>query len=150
MENVDQENLGQGMRDFLEQFVRYANTGDVNGTVALFADVFLKADADGAHPVPSTALRMAIPQRRKMFEGSGYGATTLTSAKETQLDDRYVLLQTEWLMKFDGKRGSGEDLRLRSTFVVHRADEGTKIVLYLNHEEPAPVLQGRGSVVGEV
>jgi hypothetical protein len=144
------DNFGKGMRDFLERFERNANSGDVDDVVAQFADVFLKADPGGTHAVSSSALRMAIPQRRKMFEGSGYGATTLTSAKETQLDDRYVLLQTEWLMKFDGKRGSGEDLRLRSTFVVHRADEGAKIVLYLNHEEPAPVLQGRGSGVGEV
>lgn len=143
------ENLDQEMRDFLGRFERNANSGDVDDVVAQFADVFLKADPDGAHPVPSTALRMAIPQRRKMFEGSGYGATTLTSVKETQLDDRYVLLQTEWLMKFEGQSGRGEDLKLRSTFLVHCADEGTKIVLYLNHEEPEPVLRGRGSGVGE-
>jgi hypothetical protein len=143
------EKLDQGMRDFLERFERNANSGDVDGTVAQFADVFLKADPGGTQPVPSSALRIAIPQRRKMFEGSGYGATTLASVKQTQLDDRYVLLQTEWLMKFEGQSGRGEDLKLRSTFLVHRADEGAKIVLYLNHEELTQVLRGRGSGIGE-
>src|SRR5271154_1791873 len=142
------ENLDQEMRDFLERFERNANSGDVDDVVAQFADVFLKADQSGAHLVPSSALRMAIPQRKKMFEGSGYGATTLVSVKETRLDDRYVLLQTEWLMKFDGKSGQGEDLTLRSTFLVHRTAEGAKIVLYLSHEEFTTVLRG-GSGVGE-
>jgi len=135
------ENFGQGMRDFLERFERNANSGDADEVVAQFADVFLKADPGGAHAVPSSALRMAIPQRKKMFEGSGYGATTLASVKETRLDDRYVLLQTEWLMKFEGKSGQGEDLTLRSTFLVHRTTEGPKIVLYLSHEEPPSFLR---------
>ncbi|WP_353064883.1 hypothetical protein RBB77_03865 [Tunturibacter psychrotolerans] len=143
------ENFGKGMRDFLERFERNANSGDVDDVVAQFADVFLKADPGGTHPVSSSALRMAIPQRKKMFESSGYGATTLASVKETKLDDRYVLLQTEWLMRFEGKSGTGEDLTLRTTFLVHCSDEGAKIVLYLSHEEPTPVLRGRGSGVGE-
>jgi hypothetical protein len=138
MKNFDQE-----MQGFLERFERNANSGDVDDVVAQFADVFLRADPSGAHPVPSSALRMAIPQRKKMFESSGYGASTLASAKETRLDDRYVLLQTEWLMKFEGKSGTGEDLTLRTTFLVHRGGEGAKIVLYLSHEEPAPVLRGK-------
>jgi hypothetical protein len=137
------ENLDQEIRNFLEQFERNANSGDVDGVVAQFADVFLKADPGGTQPVPSSALRMAIPQRKKMFESSGYGATTLASVKNTQLDDQYVFLQTEWLMKFDGKSGPGEDLRLRSTFLVHRADEGAKIVLYLSHEELTQVSTGQ-------
>jgi hypothetical protein len=143
------ENFGTGMRDFLERFERNANSGDVDELVAQFADVFLKADPGGTHAVPSSTLRMAIPQRKKMFESSGYGATKLASVKEMQLDDRYMLLQTEWLMKFEGKSGPGEDLTLRTTFLVYCADEGAKIVLYLSHEELTQILRGRGSGVGE-
>jgi hypothetical protein len=122
---------------FLASFERNANSGDAVEVAAQFADTFMAADASGARAVPSSALLRAIPERRKMFEQLGSSVTTLASVEEMRLDDRYVLLKMEWLMKFES--GSRE-VTLRSTFVVHRSDEGWKVVFYLNHEDLAAVL----------
>src|ERR1700722_4647249 len=96
MNNFDEE-----VEIFLNQFEVNSNVGDAEEAVKQFADVFMAADPGGARAVPSSALMMAIPQRKKLFESVGSSVTTLVSVEQTALDDRYVLLRTEWLVKFD-------------------------------------------------
>ncbi|MBB5340467.1 hypothetical protein [Tunturiibacter gelidoferens] len=141
MKNIEKE-----VEDFLKRFQINANVGSAEEIVEQFADVFMSADPSGARAVPSSKLLMAIPQRKKLFEGVGGGATALVSVEQTRLDDRYVLLKTEWLMKLDRGSGPGEDLTLRSTFVLYRSDDGLKIVFYLNHEDLMSLLRERGSL----
>ncbi|WP_353073055.1 hypothetical protein [Tunturiibacter gelidiferens] len=141
MKNIDKE-----VEDFLKRFQINANVGSAEEIVEQFADVFMSADPSGARAVPSSKLLMAIPLRRKLFEGVGGGATALASVEQTRLDDRYVLLKTEWLMKLDRGSGPGDGLTLRSTFVLYRSDDGLKIVFYLNHEDLTSLLRERGSL----
>jgi hypothetical protein len=142
------KNLDKDVEDFLKRFEINANAGSAEETVEQFADVFMAADPSGVRAVPSSKLLMAIPQRKKLFEGVGGGATALTSVEQTRLDDRYVLLKTEWLMKLDRGGGPGEALTLRSTLVLYRSDDGLKIVFYLNHEDLMSLLRERISATG--
>jgi hypothetical protein len=136
MNNFDEE-----VEIFLNQFEANSNIGNAEEAVKQFADVFMAADPGGAKAVPSSVLMMAIPQRKKLFESVGGSVTTLASVEQTALDDRYVLLRTEWLVKFDQ---GVEELTLRSTFLVHRSDDGLKIVLYLSHQDLMSVLREKG------
>ena len=138
------ENLSEEVRVFLEKYEANSNVGSPEEIVMQFADVFMAADPGGARAVPSSVLLMAIPQRRKLFESVGSSVSTLASVEQTRLDDRYVLLKTEWLVKFDRGSGRSEDLTLRSTFVLYRSDDGIRIVLYLHHQDLMSVLRERG------
>src|SRR5271154_5717378 len=97
----EMEFIDDGTREevsaFLARFERNANSGDAGEVAAQFADTFMAADASGARAVPSSVLLRAIPERRGMFERLGSSVTTLASVDEMRLDDRYVLLKTEWL-----------------------------------------------------
>jgi hypothetical protein len=143
MKNFDTE-----VEDFLKGFEINANVGSAEEIMEQFADVFMAADPSGTRAVPSSKLLMAIPQRKKLFESVGLGATALASVEQTMLNDRYVLLKTEWLMKLDRGSGPGEDLILRSTFVLYRSNDGLKIVFYLNHEDLASLLREGISAAG--
>jgi hypothetical protein len=143
------EDLSEEVRVFLEEFEANANVGSPEEVVTQFADVIMVADPSGARAVPSSVLLMAIPQRRKLFESVGRSITTLASVKETRLDDRYVLLKTEWLVKFGRGDGRGEELILRSTFVLSRSDDGLKVVFYLSHEDLMSVLRGKGLLLSD-
>jgi hypothetical protein len=132
------------VEDFLKRYEVNSNVGDAEEVIKQFADVFMTADPGGTRAVPSSVLLMAIPQRKKLFESVKSSVTTLASVKQTRLDERYVLLETEWLVKFDRGRGHCEDLTLRSTLVVYRSDDGMKIVFYLNHEDLTSVLRKKG------
>jgi hypothetical protein len=144
MKNFDKET-----ENFLKLYEANANVGSPEEIVTQFADVIMAADPSGARAVPSSVLLMAIPQRRKLFAGVGSSVTTLASVKETRLDDRYVLLKTQWLVKFDRGSGRSEELILRSTFVLYRSDDGLKVVFYLSHEDLMSVLRGKGLLLSD-
>jgi hypothetical protein len=137
------DDFSKEVEGFLKRYEVNSNVGDAGEVVKQFADVFMAADPGGARAVPSSVLLMAIPQRKKLFESVKSSVTTLASVKQTRLDERYVLLETEWLVKFDRGRGT-EDLTLRSTFVVYRSDDGMRIVFYLNREDLTSVLRKKG------
>jgi hypothetical protein len=138
------DDFSKEVEGFLKRYEVNSNVGDAEEVVKQFADVFMAADPGGARAVPSSVLLMAIPHRKKLFEGVKSSVTTLASVKQTRLGERYVLLETEWLVKFDRGRGHCEDLPLRSTFVVYRSDDGIRIVFYLNHEDLTSVLRRKG------
>jgi hypothetical protein len=141
---AEMDDFNKEVEGFLKRYEANTNVGDAEEVVKQFADVFMAADSGGARAVPSSVLLMAIPQRRKLFESVESSVTTLASAKQTRLDERYVLLETEWLVKFDRGSGRCEDLTLRSTFVMYRSDDGMRIVFYLSHEDLASVLRKKG------
>ena len=138
------DDFNEEVEGFLKKYEINSNVGDAEEVVKQFADVFMAADRGGARAVPSSVLLMAIPQRRKLFESVESCVTTLASVKQTRLDEGYVLLETEWLVKFDRGRGRCEDLTLRSTFVVYRSDDGMRIVFYLSHQDLTSVLRKKG------
>jgi hypothetical protein len=144
------ENLSEEVRVFLEKYEANANAGSADEIVTQFADVFMAADPSGARAVPSSVLLMAIPQRRELFERVGSSVTTLASVKQTRLDERYVLLETEWLVKFERAGGLNEELSLRSAFVVHRSGDGLKVVFYLSYEDLTEVLRDRGLLLSDI
>jgi len=92
---------------------------------------------------------VAIPQRKRLFESLGSSITTLASVEQTRLDDRYALLKTQWLVQVDRGSGRKEEVILRSTFVVHRSDDGLKVVFYLSHEDFMSVLRERGLLLSD-
>jgi len=144
MENFDRE-----IEDFLKRYEVNANVGRAEETVEQFADVFMMADPGGVRAVPSSALLVAIPQRKRLFESLGSSITTLASVEQTRLDDRYALLKTQWLVQVDRGSGRKEEVILRSTFVVHRSDDGLKVVFYLSHEDFMSVLRERGLLLSD-
>ena len=133
---------GGDLEQFFKEYERYANLGDVEGTVSLFAEVFLAADPAGARAVTAAQLGAGVSQRKRLFESLGSRSTELISLEEKTLDDRYVLATTKWKVGFD--REETKELMLESSFVVHRSEAGPRIVFYLAHESFMDVLKERG------
>ncbi|HEY6374111.1 MAG TPA: hypothetical protein VIX90_01165, partial [Edaphobacter sp.] len=105
-----------------------------------FAEVFMAADSAGGRAVSAADLPKTVALKRKLMEGAGSHRTKLTFIEERPLDDRYVLVETKWVMEFETR----EEIALLSTFIVHRAESGLKIVFYLAHQDLMAVLKERG------
>jgi hypothetical protein len=131
------------VEQFFSEYERYANEGDAAGTASQFTEFFMAADPAGARAVPAKALLAAVPQRRKLTEEAGNHRTKLLSVEEKELGDRYVLVETEWLMEF-GPDKPVKGIGLRSTFIVYRSEGGLKIVFYLAHQNLMEVLMESG------
>jgi hypothetical protein len=137
--------ISRDVEELFREYEGYAN-GDGGGDEASrqFAEIFMVADSEGGRMVPAAVLTKAVAMKRKMLEGAGSHRTRLVSLEERPLGDWYVLVETEWVMEFE----AGEEVGLRSTFILFRSDDGLRIVFYLAHQDLVGVLRERGILVG--
>ncbi|MBB5781625.1 hypothetical protein [Nonomuraea jabiensis] len=120
------------LRRFFDVFAQASGSLDVDTLTGCFAEVFLAGDAGGARPVPRPAFLRALPRRAQMFADAGIGPAALDTLTHQQLDDRYVLVRTEWTAP---RTAGGEPVHLSSSYLLHRdADDTYRIVAYLNHQ----------------
>jgi len=137
--------ISRDVGELFREYEGYANGGggEEEGS-RQFAEVFMAADSEGGRVVSAAVLTKAVAVKRKMLEGAGKYRTKLVSLEERPLGDRYVLVETEWVMEFE----TGEKVGLRSTFILFRGEGGLKIVFYLAHQDLVGVLRERGILVG--
>jgi hypothetical protein len=136
--------INRDVEELFREYEEYANGGGVEDASRQFAEVFMAADSEGGRVVPAAVLTKAVAVKRKMLEGAGNHRTKLASLEERPLGDWYVLVETDWVMEFE----TGEEVELRSTFILFRGEGGLKIVFYLAHQDLMGVLRERGILVG--
>jgi hypothetical protein len=68
-----------------------------------------------------------------LFETVGVTAVRRIAASQLDLDERHLLVTTDW----DAERPGRPGLRLESTFLLRREDDGLHILAYLNHRDIA-------------
>jgi hypothetical protein len=130
------------MERFFKEYERFANSADPGGITSLFSAEFMFGDPAGVRVVPTEGMAMAVAKRKRLFEGLGSRETRMVSLKTMELNDQYVLAEAEWAVEF--AREDVREIRLRSWFVVQRAEEGPRIVFYLADENVMDVLRARG------
>jgi hypothetical protein len=136
--------ISRDVEELFREYERYANGDGGEEASRQFAEVFMAADSEGGRMVPAAALSKVVAMKRKMLEGAGSHRTRLVSLEERPLGDWYVLVETEWVMEFE----TGEEVKLRSTFILYRSEGGLRIVFYLAHQDLVGVLRERGILAG--
>lgn len=105
-----------------------------------FADQFVTTDPNRTAVVSRDLLVASLPQRRQMFARAGVGPARHVRSAQLDLDERHLLLTTEW----DAPRPGAQPLRLESTFLLRREPDGPRILAYLNHKDIAAELAQLG------
>jgi hypothetical protein len=119
------------LSEFFETFSRASDTLDADALATCFEEVFLAADATGARAVSRPLFLQALPMRQQMAEVAGIGSAVLSSLTHQELDEHYVLARTEWTAP---STTGGDAVRLCSSFLLRRDDDGLRIVCYLTHQ----------------
>jgi hypothetical protein len=132
------------IQTFFEDFERNSNSGEMRALISQFADSFMVAGPRGTQTVDTATFALALPKRRKLFDDLGCHSTVLLSLQETRLDGRYVMVETQWGMKFGHGEASVEDIVVGSTFIVNTVDNQLKIVFYLSHQDIMTTLKDKG------
>jgi Domain of unknown function (DUF4440) len=122
--------LDEQVRSFFDAFTAASDALDLDALGELFDDTFLAADPDGARPVPRQLFLQALPRRAELFAAAGITRVVLTDLAHEPLDDTYVLARTGWR----AERPSAP-VRLSSSFLLRRAGDRLRVVLYLNHQD---------------
>ena len=135
--------ISDDVRRFFTEFERTSNELDPAASAGQFADNFLSADPNRVVVVPKAAFLAALPQRIRLFESMGRTGTRLVSIHETALDERHVLVDTQWTAHLVDPAGRSDNLPLSSVFILRRENAGLRIVFYLNRQDIASVIQAR-------
>jgi len=130
------------IRDFVTAFAA-ASDRDPAASAALFCDDFLSLDPTSVRPVTAQQLAATLPRRVEMFASIGAQGTELVEFSEQPIDDQHTLLRTAWRVRFADAHA--EPLTLRSSYLLHRDENGWRIAVYLNHADIVAVIQDRQS-----
>lgn len=122
---------------FLTNYEKFGDTPGA-GAATPFAEQFIATDPQQATVVSPEMLIASLPARRKMFEQAGIGKIRRVGAAQLDLDAHHSLVNTEW----EADRWGGDPLRLESTFLLRRAADGPRILVYLNHHDITALLAG--------
>jgi len=128
------DRLSPDVRAFFRRFERASEDLDREALTSLFCDVFMSLDASSAAAVSPQALLAALPRRKQLFEAIGSDGLELADISETPLDDLHTLVRTSWNLRMRNQ-APREPVCLRSTFILRKADQSWRIVLYLNHQD---------------
>jgi hypothetical protein len=137
-------NSPSAIERFFHAFQKNTASGDIAAQTAQFAETFLAANPAGAQAVRNSDFALALPRRKQLFDKLGCTSTMLESLRETALDARYVLANTEWRMTFNSAGGKREEVIAGSVFIVDTGSDPFKILLYLARQDIFAVLRARG------
>jgi len=132
------------VREFFDLFERHSDSGDAAASAAQFADVFMAAGPHGAQCVRAADFALALPKRVQLFRSLGCRKTSLASFRETRLDGRFVMAETQWSMTFESAAGDRKEAMADSMFIIDTAMDPYRIVFYLAHQDHMALLRGLG------
>lgn len=128
------------VRDFFAAFSA-ASDRDPAGPAGLFGEQFLSLDPNSMTVVTRERLAETLPMRAKMFASIGAHGTDLAEVSEHPIDAQHTLVRTAWSVRFDDPET--EPLTLHSSFLLHRAPEGWRVAVYLNHSDLGALIRER-------
>jgi hypothetical protein len=128
------------VREFFAAFSA-ASDRDPAGPAGLFGEQFLSLDPNSMTVVNREQLAELLPMRARMFAFIGAHGTELSELSECPVDAQHTLVRTAWAVRFDDP--ATESLTLRSSFLLHRAPEGWRVAVYLNHSDLGALIRER-------
>ncbi len=132
------------VKEFFDRFERASEKLDLDVIASEYADSFMFAGPNGARVIQRQQLLAALPQRQQFFKSVGHQWTRIVSLDETRMDDHYVMVRAEFLMRFQKPSAQPIDAKLDSTFILNGQGDTLVIVFHLEHEDLQQALQVRG------
>lgn len=140
--------LLNSIESFFREYERNSASLDFSAVVSQFADPFLAAGPQGASVVTAGDFAAALPARKRLFESMGYQSTALVSLQQIPLSARYILVRTQWRLKFTGSDKCPKEIVANSAFLVDTGEATFKIALYLTNEDMMAALRSQGILAG--
>ena len=132
------------LSSFFERYERASNTGSLDAILTLFADPFTVVTEHGTQFVRISDFAGVVSRRKALFEKLGCKEAALDSLKATPVHDHSALVDTTWRMQFLLSDGRSDTFVVASSFLVYLGENGTKIFVYIPHQDIMGILAERG------
>ncbi|HUN90369.1 MAG TPA: hypothetical protein VMU28_16325 [Terriglobales bacterium] len=137
-------NLDTRVADFFAAYQRANADFDVPAIAACYADVFLFGDPQGTRSVNKQDFVNVLPRRKDYFRSLGLSGSRLASLNASELDSRYTLVKTVWIMRFEPAGKQPIESRNSSTYVLLATGDSFQIVFQIDHQNLAERVRDLG------
>ena len=138
--NVATNSINQFFRALEQETI----AGNFSALAERFSETFLAASPNGAKVAQRSFFAQMLPARKQQIEKMGKNTTKLISLETTEIDARYTLAKTRWLLTFPREGQDTQEVFADSTYIVDTGVEPFQIILYLTSQDLPKVLAKRG------
>jgi len=93
------------------------------------------AGPGGVQPVKRDDFLKVLPKRQGFFQTVGLVSTALQSIEETRLDDNYIIVEANWIMRFEKESKQPVLDGSSATYILRRQGDSLEIVFQLDHKD---------------
>lgn len=131
------------VRAFFEAYARRHNDAlknppsfDIRGIRNAFADYFVGADPNGVQGGRNGLLfRIMIRWGFRAYRRIGTRSMDIVGVEVTSLDDSHAMAKVDWVARYDGSRGDGEDIPFTNHYCLQIRDGAAKVFAYVTPDE---------------
>jgi hypothetical protein len=127
---------------FFAAYESNANTCNLKGMAAQFAETFFAAGPLGSKAVRREDFLAFLPKRHQMLAALGCGEAFLAELREMELGSAHLLATTKWRIETT-RTPATDPIQVTSTFFLERRGGEWQIVLYLAHDDLEGLLRER-------
>jgi len=109
---------------------------------AQYGESFIFAGPQGTQAVKRDDFVKVLPKRQAFFASLGLRSSRVVSLEEASIDDRCVLVRTQWKIAFESPAGAAVDVS--STYLLQQQPDGLRIVFQLDHDDLTKRVQQLG------
>ena len=111
---------------------------DSAGVRDSFADYFVGASPTGVRGGRNgLVFRMMIRLGFRAYRRMGTRSIDLAGLTVTSLDDFHALAKTDWVSRFDGSKGDGQDIAFTNHYLLQVRDGQAKVFAFVTPDESA-------------
>lgn len=131
------------VRAFFEAYAHRTNAAlarpprvDIKGMQDAFAEHFVAADPNGVQGGRNGLLfRLMLWWGFRTYRKLGTRSIDLTGLEVTSLDDFHAMARTEWVARYDGSVGDGEDIPFANYYFLQIRDGEARVFAYVTPDE---------------
>jgi hypothetical protein len=138
--SYNQDTLDQ----FMAAFEQNTTAARPETAAAQFATHFVAGGPQGSAVVPVEFFVQKLPERKELFRQAGLQSRKLVGRRDTQVGDRYALVQTQWQMDFAREDRTAVTFVVGSSFLIDMGGSEPKILAYLSDQDVFQLMRERG------
>jgi hypothetical protein len=102
------------------------------------------ASPGGVQVVSRDDFLKVVPKRAAFMRSAGLMASQVSRLDELRLDEKHVLVQTHWTMRFEKEPGRTLTEEIGATYIVRCEEQSMQIIVQIDHQDLAKRLQEMG------
>jgi hypothetical protein len=139
--------VGKSIKEFFDAYAQATGSLDLTFLGTAYGDTFMFASPGGVQAVRRDDLLKVAPKRGAFFRAAGLVASEVRGLEEMRLDEKHIMVQTRWTLRFEKEPGRPIIDEIATTYILRRQEDSLQIVFQLDHQDLTKRLEELGLIL---